>query len=94
MSTDKSTNPPYYTEPTELPKELSFGEKLVGLEFNPSGNEKVLLAKKLCASLANLVQDNQSEEYPSYLYNLIKGSALREILNAQMNIVKLLTFKH
>lgn len=74
--------------------QLTFGQQLVGLTFNPSGDEKVNRAKLLCSELADLVNDNDGGEKPSYLYNLVKGSALREILNAQMNVVKLLTLKY
>jgi hypothetical protein len=78
-------------------RELTFGEKLVGLNFNPSNDDKVGKAKRLCADLADLVYNNDAAigtEPPTYLYNLIKGKALGEILNAQMNVVKVLTLKY
>jgi len=78
-----------------MEEQLSFGKQLVGLTFNPSGDEKVNRAKELCAELADLVMD--SDETPgsnTYLKNLIKGSALKEILNAQMVTVKFLTLKY
>lgn len=78
----------------EKVRELTFGEKLVGLTFNPSGDANVLKAKQLCAELADLVMDNEPNGNGTYLYNLIKGKALGEILNAQMNVVKLLTLKY
>jgi len=77
-------------------KELSFGEKLVGLTFNPSGDDKVNRAKRLCAELADLVYEdihiNNSgmSELKSNLYSHTFG----EILNAQMNVVKILTLKY
>lgn len=74
--------------------EQTFGQKAVGLSFNPSNDDKVGKAKRLCADLADLVNDNDAGDSQTYLYNLIKGSALREILNAQMNVVKLLTLKY
>lgn len=33
--------------------ELTFGQRLVGLTFNPSGDDKVGRAKQLCAELAD-----------------------------------------
>ena len=42
-------------------KELSFGQKLVGLDFNPSGDPKVLKAKQLCAELADLLHDHTKQ---------------------------------
>jgi len=72
----------------------SFGMELVGISFNPSGDPQVTKVKQLCAQLADIVNDSKDiQEQPRYLFNLIKGKALGEILNAQMNIVKLLTLK-
>jgi hypothetical protein len=39
-------------------REMTFGEKLVGLTFNPSGDAKVQRAKELCAELADLVRND------------------------------------
>ena len=36
-------------------KEMTFGERLVGLTFNPSGDPKVNRAKQLCAELVDLI---------------------------------------
>ena len=75
-------------------RELTFGEKLVGLTFNPSGDVNVQRAKELCAELADLLRDNLILP-PGF--NSIKAdlyrNAVGEILNAQMNVVKVLTFK-
>jgi len=83
----------------------TFGESLVGITFNPSKNEKVQKAKELCANLANLLNDNY--ENPYYEGDLENGIApgyrdqiketlfqhtIGEILNAQMCVVKLLTY--
>jgi|688.fasta_scaffold20471_10 hypothetical protein len=85
--------------------ELTFGEQLVGLSHNPSGNENVLKAKKLCAELADLLNDTYNNPYnynenkniaPGYndpLKETLFQHAIGEILNAQMNVVKVLTFE-
>lgn len=92
------------TEPTEIGNELpdqsgatrqlTFGEKLVGLTFNPSNDDKVGKAKRLCAELADLLHDevsnNERSEHSAILINHTYG----EILNAQMNVVKVLTLKY
>ena len=73
--------------------ELTMGQQLVGLDFNPSNNPKVQRAKELCAELADLLRPEvQSSSTPlkRYLYE----HAIGEILNAQMNVVKVLTFKY
>ena len=76
-------------------RELTFGEKLVGLTFNPSGDEKVQRAKELCAELVDLVYDDlANEEVISHLKSQLYEHAIGEILNAQMNVVKVLTLKY
>lgn len=76
-------------------RELTFGEKLVGLTFNPSGDEKVQRAKEICAELADLVyEDLANEEVISHLKSQLYEHAIGEILNAQMNVVKVLTLKY
>lgn len=75
---------------------LTFGQELVGLTFNPSGDPKVQRAKELCAELADLLNDHNAENnalvtgFSQRLFN----HAVGEILNAQMNVVKVLTFKY
>jgi len=79
---------------------MTFGEKLVGLTFNPSNDDKVTKAKKLCAELADLLHDEIQErevtqqkalsQHATILYHHTIG----EILNAQMNVVKVLTLKY
>lgn len=78
-------------------RELTFGEKLVGLQFNPSGDTKVQRAKELCAELADLINDHHEHHEQNRFYPLthqLYNHTIGEILNAQMNVVKLLTFKH
>jgi hypothetical protein len=78
----------------------TFGEKLVGLSFNPSGDPKVQKAKLLCAELADLLNDHDREKtdngnaMSSTLYKNLYNHAVGEILNAQMNVVKVLTLKY
>lgn len=76
---------------------LTFGEKLVGLTFNPSGDEKVLKVKKLCAELADILEESKEESFNegtfNTLYEKLYNHSIGEILNAQMNVVKVLTFK-
>jgi hypothetical protein len=76
-------------------KEMTFGEKLVGLNFNPSGNENVDKAKQLCAELADLVYDNieyDGERTP--IQESLAYSVFSDILKAQMMVVKTLTNKY
>lgn len=77
--------------------ELSFGEKLVGLNFNPGGDDKVKKAKELFAEVANMLEEarvsNFKEGTYTSMHDLIYKNAVSEVLNAQMNVVKFLTFK-
>lgn len=82
-------------EPMNAPiKELSFGEKLVGITFNPSNDDKVAKAKQLCAELANLLKEEHQSELRSGLSAMLYEHTIGEILNAQMNVVKVLTLKY
>jgi len=76
----------------ETQRELTFGEQLVGLTFNPSGDERVQRAKELCAELADLVKPEMNAT-ASPLKRMLSEHTIGEILNAQMNVVKVLTFK-
>ena len=75
---------------------LTFGEKLVGLTFNPSGDERVVKAKKLFAEAADLLKDHVIEIRESKGLSTMGADlfshALGEIINAQMCTVKVLTF--
>jgi hypothetical protein len=75
-------------------RELTFGEKLVGLTFNPSGDPKVNQAKRLCADLADLLQNEMNNRETSTHAKILEPFTYGEILNAQMNVVKLLTLKY
>lgn len=84
----------------------TIGAQLVGLSFNPSNSSKVDQAKSLCAELMNLLNDSYDNPYvgnedddkkvPGFenpLYQTLFQHAIGEILNAQMNVVKVLTFQ-
>ena len=75
-------------------RELTFGEKLVGLTFNPSNDDKVSKAKKLCADLADLLNDENNSKESTQFSQRLFSHAVGEILNAQMNVVKVLTLKY
>lgn len=77
-----------------MEQQLTFGQKLVGLKFNPSGDDKVDKAKQLCADLADLLHDQMQQREPSEHSKILEPFTYGEILNAQMNVVKLLTLKY
>lgn len=75
-------------------RKLTFGEKLVGLTFNPSGDQNITKVKELCAELADLLNQNADPSSERPLCKLLFDKAIGDILDAQMNIVKVLTFKY
>ena len=83
------------TDTNATDRQMTFGEKLVGSQFNPSGDDKVAKAKQLCAELADLVNDHHNgPAESSQLQNQLFDHTIGQILNAQMNVVKLLTLKY
>jgi len=74
-------------------KALTFGQRLVGLDFNPSGDPDVIRVKELAAEIAEILKDNyEKERHP--LKSLLFDHAIGEILNAQMAVVKVITLKN
>ena len=74
-------------------KIFSFGEILVGIEFNPSEDDRVFQVKQKMAEIANILKDNYTESEKSPVKSLLFDHAVGEILNAQMSVVKVITMK-
>lgn len=74
----------------QVQREMTYGEKLVGLNFNPSGDEDVNKVKKLLAEAIDIVRnrDNISE-----VHMTLKNRATNDLLEAQMMAVKAITWK-
>ncbi len=70
----------------------SFGEQLVGLDFNPSGDPDVTRVKELAAEMAEILKKSY-ENNRSPIKSILFDHAVGEILNAQMVVVKVLTLK-
>lgn len=75
----------------------TFGEKLVGKNFNPSADPRVDRLKTLAAEMADIVNEHNSSDNKTaeggYLNSTFKGGAIRRILTAQMWAVKHITNK-
>jgi hypothetical protein len=69
----------------------SFGEQLVGLSFNPSGDADVHRVKELAAEMAEILKRRYTEDQRTPVKSLLFDHAVGEILNAQMNVVKVIT---
>jgi hypothetical protein len=80
-------------------RELTFGEKAVGLTFNPSGDEKVNRAKRLMADALDLLQQVELDKSdygkikPDWESNVFRTNAFNKIIDAQMALVKYITWK-
>jgi len=69
----------------------TFGEQLVGLSFNPSGDEDVHRVKELAAEMAEILKRRYTSDGRGAIKSILFDHALGEILNAQMNVVKVIT---
>lgn len=74
-------------------KLLSFGEILVGIDFATESEDTVFKVKKSFAEMANIMKDEYNKENKSPVKSLLFDHAVGELVNAQMAIVKLITFK-
>ncbi len=75
----------------ETQRELTFGEKAVGLTFNPSGDEKVTKVKKLYAEIIDLLTEGNLDNGATGLKGRITGRAINDAMGAQMWAVKAIT---
>lgn len=73
------------------PRELTYGEKAVGLTFNPSQDPKVAQIKELYAKIIDIINDSVDAN-PSEKSRLLK-IAITEAQTAQMWAVKGLTYQ-
>lgn len=77
---------------------LTFGEKAVGLTFYPSGDEKVNRAKQLMADALDLLKEVEAEKtdngnaMASWEANVFRTNAFNKIVDAQMSLVKYITW--
>ena len=72
-------------------RELTFGEKAVGLTFNPSGDEKVNEIKTLYAKVIDTLTALKTPEQNGK--NRLISVAITEAQGAQMWAVKAITWK-
>lgn len=64
---------------------LTFGEKLVGITFNPGNDDKVNKAKQLCADLADLLNYEYLQREESMLRTQLFNHAVGEIKDNVVN---------
>ena len=76
----------------EQQRKLSFGEKAVGLTFNPSDNAHVNQVKAKCAELINYLNDLRTDSQDSEVKRMA-AVAITELQTAQMWAVKAITWE-
>jgi hypothetical protein len=82
-------------------KELTLGQKAVGLNFNHAEgiiNERVHKAKQLSADLIDLIEEHKenisSERVQlSWITNVFRTTAFNAVITAQMAVVKFITWR-
>lgn len=90
MNTDSTNNAAGAPAPT---REMTFGEKAVGLTFNPSNSGPVDAVKRSTAALIDQLNDYRSNtDHPERKRML--SLAITEIQAAQMWAVKAITWQH
>jgi hypothetical protein len=72
---------------------MTFGEKAVGLSFNPSGDDAVAQCKKEFAVVIDRMNDLRMRETSTYEVKRMAAIAITEAQAAQMWAVKALTWK-
>lgn len=75
----------------EQARELTFGEKAVGLKFNPSGNEKVDKLKQLYGEIIDLLNEDRGDNRDERAR--LASVAITDAQGAQMWAVKAVTWE-
>lgn len=78
-------------EPDAVERELTFGEKAVGLTFNPGGNAAVTEIKVKCAELIDYLNDLRNLTEDGEKKRML-SVAITEAQTAQMWAVKAVTW--
>jgi hypothetical protein len=74
-------------------KVLTFGEELIGIEFNTENDSEVFKVKKMIAEVLNILKEDYNKEEKSPAKSFLFDHALGELISAQMAVVKVITFK-
>lgn len=74
-------------------RQMTYGEKMVGLNFNPGGDAKVTDLKKLFAEIVDICADELADLTDNNEASLIWREAIMRSLDAQMWTVKAATWR-
>lgn len=73
-------------------QELTFGQQIIGVNFNPSSMPEVDTVKMMCASLIDALANSFDNQQIAPMHGKIVDHAIMKIVEAQMAVVKALTF--
>lgn len=82
-------------EPQDNDSKQTYGQKLVGLDFNHAEgqtHDAVHDAKQKCADLIDMVEDRRNPN-DSRVKNMLTSAATTALVAAQMAVVKVLTWR-
>lgn len=78
---------------SDVQRPMTFGEKAVGLTFNPSNDPTVQRIKSLCAELIDEIHELRTNQ-PNAEIARMASIAITEIQTAQMWAVKAATWQY
>lgn len=73
-------------------QELTFGQQIIDVSFNPSGMLEVDTTKMMCAGLIDALANSFDNQQIAPMHGKIIDHAIMKIVEAQMAVVKALTF--
>jgi hypothetical protein len=73
-------------------QELTFGQQIIGVSFNPSSMPEVDTTKMMCAGLIDALANSFDNQQIAPMHGKIVDAAIIKIVEAQMMVVKALTF--
>lgn len=77
----------------DVVREMTFGERAVGLTFNPSGDDAVTQAKRGFAAVIDQMNDLRNSPTASPEVKRMASVAITEAQTAQMWAVKAITWR-
>ena len=71
---------------------MTFGQQIIGVSFNPSTLSEVDTTKAVCAGLIDALANSFNNREIAPMHGKIVDHAIMKIVEAQMAVVKALTF--
>lgn len=81
------------TDVPDQPQELTFGQEMVGLTFNPSNLPEVDYVKQFFADLIDQAYERRNAPGASFATDEVCTIAIADLVHAQMAAVKIITWK-